>query len=60
MEHILDRYDNLIARYTQEDDLDFVLHGFIREGVLRECILYNGSYESLMIMSMLENEYIDS
>ena len=32
--------------------------GFKEEGVLRECILYNESYESLIIMSMLKSEYI--
>lgn len=31
--------------------------GFTEEGVLRECILYKASYESLVVMSMLEVEY---
>jgi RimJ/RimL family protein N-acetyltransferase len=31
--------------------------GFTKEGVLRECILYNGNYESLIVMSILEMEY---
>jgi hypothetical protein len=31
--------------------------GFSKEGVLRECILYNGNYESLIVMSILEMEY---
>lgn len=30
--------------------------GFKEEGVLRECVLYNGNYESLIVMSILENE----
>lgn len=30
--------------------------GFKEEGILRECIFYNGSYESLIVMSILENE----
>ena len=30
--------------------------GFREEGVLRECILYEGKYESLIVMSILENE----
>lgn len=30
--------------------------GFKEEGVLRDCILYNGDYESLILMSILENE----
>ncbi len=30
--------------------------GFREEGILRECILYNGNYESLIVMSILENE----
>lgn len=31
--------------------------GFTKEGLLRECILYNGNYESLIVMSILEDEY---
>lgn len=31
--------------------------GFIEEGILRECILYNGNYESLIVMSILKSEY---
>ncbi|MFS1513783.1 GNAT family protein [Chengkuizengella sp. SCS-71B] len=31
--------------------------GFKEEGLLRECFLYEGNYESLIIMSILENEY---
>ena len=34
--------------------------GFIEEGILRECVLYNGNYESIIIMSILENEYKES
>lgn len=30
---------------------------FKKEGILRECILLNGSYESLIIMSILKDEY---
>ncbi|SCI86677.1 Spermidine N(1)-acetyltransferase [uncultured Clostridium sp.] len=30
--------------------------GFKEEGILRECILYKGNYESLIVMSILENE----
>lgn len=33
--------------------------GFIEEGILRECILYNENYESIIIMSVLKNEYTD-
>jgi len=33
--------------------------GFIEEGILRDCILYNGNYESLIVMSILKSEYID-
>ncbi|MEG2786857.1 MAG: GNAT family protein [Romboutsia sp.] len=32
--------------------------GFNEEGILRECIFYNGEYESLIVMSIIENEYI--
>ncbi|HEX3077761.1 MAG TPA: GNAT family protein [Lachnospiraceae bacterium] len=31
--------------------------GFVEEGILRECILYNGNYESLIIMSILKDEF---
>jgi RimJ/RimL family protein N-acetyltransferase len=31
--------------------------GFIKEGILRECILYNENYESLIVMAILKNEY---
>lgn len=31
--------------------------GFIEEGILRECVIYNGNYESLIVMSILESEY---
>jgi diamine N-acetyltransferase len=31
--------------------------GFVREGVLRECIWNGETYESLIVMSMLEQEY---
>ncbi|MBU3144134.1 GNAT family N-acetyltransferase [Clostridium sp. CF012] len=32
--------------------------GFIEEGNLRDCIFYNENYESLIVMSILENEYV--
>lgn len=31
--------------------------GFIQEGVLRESVIYNGQYLSLIVMSILESEY---
>jgi RimJ/RimL family protein N-acetyltransferase len=31
--------------------------GFVEEGTLRECIKYDGQFESLVIMSMLRPEY---
>ena len=31
--------------------------GFIREGVLRECVKVKDAYESLVLMSMLSHEY---
>ena len=30
--------------------------GFIKEGVLRECLLSNNKYDSLVIMSLLKNK----
>lgn len=45
------RSNNLRAQklYESED--------FVKEGLLRECILYNGKYESLYVMSILEEDY---
>lgn len=31
--------------------------GFKEDGLLRECILYNGQFESLYVMSILDKEY---
>ena len=31
--------------------------GFVEEGVLRECLLEDGQFESLVIMSLLQSEY---
>ena len=31
--------------------------GFVKEGMLRECVLTEEGYESLLVMSILENEY---
>jgi ribosomal protein S18 acetylase RimI-like enzyme len=31
--------------------------GFVREGVLRECLRANGAYESLLVMSILDREF---
>lgn len=32
--------------------------GFTQEGILRDCIFCDGKYESLIVMSVLENEYM--
>lgn len=48
------RYKNQIAQDLYKSE------GFIEEGILRECILYDGNYESLIIMSILKNEYTDN
>ncbi len=32
--------------------------GFVEEGILRECIFYNGDYESLIVMSILAKDYV--
>lgn len=45
------RVDNLRAQRL------YLSEGFVQEGILRECVLFNGGYESLIIMSMLKNEY---
>ncbi|MFT4144453.1 MAG: GNAT family protein [Mobilitalea sp.] len=46
------RLKNLIAQNL------YISEGFIEEGILRDCIFYNGNYESLIVMSILETEYI--
>lgn len=46
------RLNNLRAQNLYESE------GFTKEGVLRECILHNGNYESLIVMSILETEYL--
>lgn len=33
--------------------------GFVEEGILRDCIFSNGDYESLIVMSILEKEYVN-
>lgn len=48
------RYKNQKAQNLYKSE------GFIEEGILRECVLHNGEYESLIVMSVLENEYTDS
>lgn len=35
----------------------YKVEGFKEEGILRECILYNNEYESLIVMSILKSEY---
>lgn len=46
------RLENHIAQNLYKSE------GFIEEGILRECIFHNGNYESLIVMSILESEYI--
>ncbi|MBB6217376.1 RimJ/RimL family protein N-acetyltransferase [Anaerosolibacter carboniphilus] len=36
----------------------YLSEGFVKEGLLRECVLYKGRYESIWIMSILEEEYL--
>lgn len=47
------RYKNQRAKNLYKSE------GFVEEGILRECILYNKDYESLIVMSILRNEYIN-
>lgn len=35
----------------------YLSEGFVQEGILRECKYSNGKYRSMIIMSMLEDEY---
>lgn len=34
--------------------------GFVEEGIMRESMLYNGQYDSMVLMSILEQEYRDN
>ncbi|MBK1813236.1 GNAT family N-acetyltransferase [Clostridium sp. YIM B02505] len=45
------RYKNQRAQRLYKSE------GFVEEGILRECILYDQNYESLIVMSILKNEY---
>ncbi|PPK75491.1 RimJ/RimL family protein N-acetyltransferase [Lacrimispora xylanisolvens] len=47
------RYKNQKAQRLYKSE------GFVEEGILRECILYHGSYESLIVMSILKSEYVE-
>lgn len=38
----------------------YLSEGFKEEGTLRECVFYNGEYESIIIMSILEQEYFNN
>lgn len=31
--------------------------GFVEEGIMRESVLYNGKYDDMLVMSILEHEY---
>ncbi len=46
------RVKNIKAQHIYKSE------GFKEERVLRECVLYEGKYESIVIMSILKNEYI--
>jgi len=41
------------ARYLYQSE------GFVEEGKLRDCVLVDNEYKSLIVMSMLESEYVD-
>jgi RimJ/RimL family protein N-acetyltransferase len=45
------RYKNQRAQRLYKSE------GFLEEGILRECILYDKNYESLIVMSILKSEY---
>ena len=45
---------NVRARHVYESE------GFVAEGVLRECIKAEAGFESLVVMSMLRDEYHDA
>ena len=45
------REDNIRAQHVYE------VQGFKREGILRECIKTESSYQSLVVMSILSKEY---
>ncbi|WP_432406208.1 GNAT family N-acetyltransferase [Wukongibacter sp. M2B1] len=47
------RDHNLLAQSLYKSE------GFIQEGLLRECVLYKDKFESIIIMSILENEYFN-
>jgi RimJ/RimL family protein N-acetyltransferase len=46
-----------VKDHNQRAQQLYEAEGFVREGLLRECIKMGDRFESLILMSMLENEY---
>ncbi len=46
-----------VVDYNQRAIDLYLSAGFVKEGLLRECDLFEGEYASLVIMSMLRQEY---
>ena len=46
-----------VVEHNQRARNLYLSEGFIEEGILRECDFYQGMFQSMVIMSVLENEY---
>lgn len=46
-----------VVHYNKRAQSLYLSEGFVQEGILRECDYYKGEYQSLIIMSILEDEY---
>ncbi len=48
-----------VKTYNERGRHLYKSEGFIEEGIMRESVFYNGQYDSMVIMSILEHEYRD-
>lgn len=46
-----------VVEHNQRARNLYLSEGFIEEGILRECDFYEGKFQSMVIMSLLEDEY---
>jgi len=46
-----------VVEHNQRARNLYLSEGFVEEGILRECDFYEGNFQSMVIMSILEDEY---
>lgn len=50
---------DVVAHNTRAQAM-YETEGFVREGILRECLKVDAGFESLIVMSILRDEYLDA